>query len=203
MNRLPNKKYFKKFTNKEEGIPEANAKDEDTQTVDESEADRSEKRERRRRRGDKGRGPNSPLSGGEGSALSGESAEDKGDGEDDDEDDEEGGSDSDYDDQDRMSGEDEGDQEGASASDESEGGADGEIITPKSMRGSKTVNVEAAYMNANGILVDEDQLAKERAYIQPTESEFKTKYKLSRMPIRQKLESAQALLLNYVESDYR
>ena len=30
LNRLPNKKYFKKFTNQAEGIPEANAKDEDT-----------------------------------------------------------------------------------------------------------------------------------------------------------------------------
>ena len=56
LNRLPNKKYFKKFTNKEEGIPEANMKDEDTQTVDESEAEQSEKqRKTKKRKG--GQGP--------------------------------------------------------------------------------------------------------------------------------------------------
>jgi hypothetical protein len=37
MNRLPNTGYFKKWRNKNDGIPEANARDEETQTVDESE----------------------------------------------------------------------------------------------------------------------------------------------------------------------
>ena len=36
LNRLPNKKYFKHFVNRSEGIPEAEARDEETATVDES-----------------------------------------------------------------------------------------------------------------------------------------------------------------------
>lgn len=36
-------------------------------------------------------------------------------------------------------------------------------------------------MNANGIMVDEDQLAKEKAYVQPTESEAKTRFKIQRL----------------------
>ena len=57
MNRLPNKKYFKRFANKEEGIPEANDRDEDTQTVDESEVDADEKTtKRRKKKGDKTKG---------------------------------------------------------------------------------------------------------------------------------------------------
>lgn len=34
------------------------------------------------------------------------------------------------------------------------------------------------YMNANGILVDEDQLNKEKAYVVPTDSEIKSKFKM-------------------------
>ena len=58
-------------------------------------------------------------------------------------------------------------------------------------------------MNANGILVDEDQLAKEKAYVMPNDSEVKSKFKMQRLDIRQKLDSAQALLVNYVADDYR
>ena len=171
--------------------------------MDESEDAGGERKKGKRRKGDRSRGPTSPTSGGEGSAASGDSVEGQGDGEDDDDEDEEGGSDSDYDDQDQMSGEEEGEQEGVSGSEESEGGADGEVVTPKSTLRAKAVDIEATYMNANGILVDAKQLEAERAYVQPTEVELKTKYKMMRMPIKNKMEGAQVLLLNYVESDYR
>ena len=44
-------------------------------------------------------------------------------------------------------------------------------------------------MNANGILVDEDQLAKEKAYVMPTESEIKSKFKMSRLEVRNKFDA--------------
>ena len=50
MNRLPNKKYFSRFRNKQEGIPEVNPKEEDTQTVDESEVDAPEKKKARKKK---------------------------------------------------------------------------------------------------------------------------------------------------------
>ncbi len=39
LNRLPNKKYFRRFANKDDGIPEANCRDEDTATNYESAED--------------------------------------------------------------------------------------------------------------------------------------------------------------------
>ena len=58
-------------------------------------------------------------------------------------------------------------------------------------------------MNSNGILVDEDQLAKEKAYVVPSDSEIKSKFKMSRLEIRNKFDAAQALLVNYIAEDYR
>lgn len=45
-------------------------------------------------------------------------------------------------------------------------------------------------MNANGILVDEAQLEKEKAYVVPSESEIKSKFKISRLEVRNKFDSA-------------
>ena len=55
MNRLPNKRYFKKFVNKYDGIPEANFKDEESATVDESEdPELSERKPKKKKGADKG-----------------------------------------------------------------------------------------------------------------------------------------------------
>lgn len=59
INRLPNKKYFKRFANKDDGIPEANWKDEDTQTVEESVDEDNGKRKKNKRKGDKAGSPRS------------------------------------------------------------------------------------------------------------------------------------------------
>ena len=99
-----------------------------------------------------------------------------------------------------MSGDDEGDFEGDEDSESSE------IKSPashKSMGNRREIDLEAHFMNANGIMVDEDQLAKEKAYVIPTDSEAKTKYKIQRLDVRQKFDAAQALLVNYVADDYR
>ena len=54
-----------------------------------------------------------------------------------------------------------------------------------------------------GILVDEEQLEKEKAYVVPTDSEIKSKYKMQRLEIRSKFDNSQVLLVNYVAEDYR
>lgn len=81
-------------------------------------------------------------------------------------------------------------------------GGDAEM-SPTAGAGKQDVDVEAAFMNSNGVLVDADQLAKEKAYVMPSESDAKSKFKMSRLEVRQKFDAAQALLVNYVAEDYR
>ena len=45
-------------------------------------------------------------------------------------------------------------------------------------------------MNSMGILVDEEQLEKEKAYVVPTDSEIKSKYKMQRLEIRSKFDNS-------------
>ena len=52
------------------------------------------------------------------------------------------------------------------------------------------IDLDSVFMNANGILVDEAQLEKEKAYVVPSESEIKSKFKISRLEVRNKFDSA-------------
>ena len=58
-------------------------------------------------------------------------------------------------------------------------------------------------MNMNGILVDRVQLEKEQQYVVPTEPEMKSKAKIQKIPVKEKFEGAQCLLVNYIADDYK
>ena len=52
-------------------------------------------------------------------------------------------------------------------------------------------------------MVDSHQLEKEKAYINPSEPEMKSRNKMQRLDIRYKLDMASAFLVNYVADDYK
>lgn len=51
-------------------------------------------------------------------------------------------------------------------------------------------DLEATFMNARGILVDEKQLELEKEYVMPTDVEIKSKYKMQSLKCRQKFDLA-------------
>lgn len=173
------------------GIPEANnPKDEDTQTVVDSEEVEEETASKRK----KGKKKNTLNSDEEGSG-SGEDEEEE------EEDEDEG--DSDYDDQGDLDSGD-GEQEGDNDSNASESAIASDIGSNSGSKLHKPeLSLEQMYMNSNGILVDANQLEKEKSYISPSEPEMKSRNKLQRLDIRYKLDMAAAFLVNYVAEDYR